>query len=124
VFKRTEEQENCIRLAATGEDLLIEALSGASKSTTLREIAKSQPNKRFLYIAYNKSVATEATETFPKNTTCKTIHSIAFGAIGYKYAKRLGNLNAYIASKELHTDTKTARIAIDAVITFARLLMR
>jgi hypothetical protein len=118
MFKLTEEQENCISLAATGEDLLIEALSGASKSTTLREIAKSQPNKRFLYIAYNKSVATEATETFPKNTTCKTIHSIAFGAIGYKYAKRLGNLNAYIASKELHTDTKTARIAIDAVNNF------
>jgi len=115
-MRLSEEQLNCIKLAATGEDLLIEALSGAAKSTTLREIAKSQPSKKFLYIAYNKSVATEATASFPRNTTCKTIHSIAYGAVGYKYTKRLSTSpNSFLVSKAIATDVKTARIAIDTV---------
>jgi len=112
----SEEQLENIAFGKTGKNLLINALSGAAKSTTLREIAKSQPNRRFLYIAYNKSVATEATASFPRNTTCKTIHSIAYGAVGYKYTKRLSTSpNSFLVSKAIGTDVKTARIAIDTV---------
>jgi len=115
----SEEQLNCIKLAATGEDLLIEALSGAAKSTTLREIAKSQLDKRILYVAFSKDVAVEARRTFPvKNTTSKTTHAIAYGVIGYKFQNRIGSPNSYLISKALHTDVKTARIAIDCVNNF------
>lgn len=98
-MKLTQEQLDIIAAAKTGESLIVEALAGTGKSSTCREIAKVVP-KLALYVAYNKSIADEAAKSFPANVTCKTMHSIAWGAIvrGTKYR---GKLKGFLDRREV-----------------------
>lgn len=86
----TDEQKRIVDLSKSmnkNEILAIQACAGSGKTSTLEEIALANPKQRFLYLAFNKSIATEAGEKFPKNVEAKTIHSLAFN-----YAKmRLGS---------------------------------
>lgn len=84
----TDEQNNIIDLALyhyESEDpilIKVEAVAGAAKTTTAVELTEQMPNDcHNLYLAYNKSIATEADMKFPKNTECKTTHSLAYNAI-------------------------------------------
>lgn len=36
----------------------------------------------FLYVTFNKAVAERGKSAFPRNVTCKTFHSLAFGSVG------------------------------------------
>ncbi|XP_068611609.1 F-box DNA helicase 1 [Brachionichthys hirsutus] len=63
----------------------IVAFAGTGKTTTLVKYAEQWPHLRFLYVAFNRSVATEAQRRFPKNVVCKTVHSLAFSEIGKSY---------------------------------------
>ncbi|XP_059182221.1 F-box DNA helicase 1 isoform X2 [Centropristis striata] len=63
----------------------IVAFAGTGKTTTLVKYAEQRPHLRFLYVAFNKSVASEARRRFPSNVACKTIHSLAFNDVGRKY---------------------------------------
>src|SRR6516225_8095891 len=87
--KPTAEQQAIIDAAISGGNLVIQAGAGTGKTSTLEMIARVL-TKKAIYIAYNKSIATEAATRFPDHVTCKTSHSLAFGAVGRKYAKRLG----------------------------------
>lgn len=81
-MKNTVEQNDII-LSSTGTDnMLIEACAGSGKSTTLRLIGEANPDKRGLYICFNKSAAVEAQRKMPSNITCKTTHSLAYAAFG------------------------------------------
>lgn len=86
----TDEQECIVDLSKRmdkNEILAIQACAGSGKTSTLEEIALANPKQRFLYLAFNKSIATEAKERFPKNVEARTIHSLAFA-----YARvRLGS---------------------------------
>lgn len=93
-MKLTQEQQYAVDLALTGEDLKIEAYAGAGKTSTLAAISLAMPTKRILYIAFNKSIAEEAKGRFPSNVTCKTTHSLAYGAVGHNYNNRLGFFKA------------------------------
>ena len=67
----------------TNFDLVINAVAGSGKTTTLVEYAKSRPaNSRILYLAFNKTVKTEAQQKFAKagvpNVKVETAHSLAF----------------------------------------------
>ncbi|XP_054608861.1 F-box DNA helicase 1 isoform X2 [Dunckerocampus dactyliophorus] len=74
----------------------IVAFAGTGKTTTLIKYAELRPELRFLYVAFNKSVASEASERFPNNVDCKTVHSLAYRDIGILYKKKLTfNLNAF-----------------------------
>ncbi|MEQ7008322.1 DEAD/DEAH box helicase family protein, partial [Actinopolymorpha sp. B17G11] len=59
-----------------------EAKAGAGKTTTLemlaRRIGRDNPDERIAYVAFNKSVQTEAESRMPANTEPRTGHSIAF----------------------------------------------
>jgi len=67
------------------EDIVtIIAPAGSGKTFTLVEIAKRLPDKEILYLAYNKAIEKEATRKFPKNTTVKTIHGLAYTTLGIK----------------------------------------
>ena len=59
----------------------ISAVAGASKTYTLTKIAESLPHTAQLYLAYNKAIATEASEKFPSYVQCKTTHSLAYTPI-------------------------------------------
>lgn len=77
----TDEQKRIVDLSKSmdkNEILAIQACAGSGKTSTLEEISLANPKQRFLYLAFNKSIATEAREKFPKNVEAKTIHSLAF----------------------------------------------
>ncbi|KAK2858783.1 hypothetical protein Q5P01_003403 [Channa striata] len=78
------------------------AFAGTGKTTTLVKFAEQRPHLRFLYVAFNKSVACEAQRRFPNNVDCKTVHSLAFCSVGTRYREKLTfNLKAFSISPVL-----------------------
>ncbi|XP_016299536.1 F-box DNA helicase 1-like isoform X1 [Sinocyclocheilus anshuiensis] len=71
----------------------IMAFAGTGKTTTLVKYAQQRSHMRFLYLAFNKSVAMQAQRSFPHNVECSTVHSMAFRAVGvrYKNMRKLSN---------------------------------
>lgn len=102
-IRPTAEQQAIIDAAPTGEHLTIEAGAGSGKTSTLKLVAAAMPNRRGVYLAYNKAIATDAEKSFPNNVTCKTAHSFAYGAVGRDYRDRLnaGRIPAYRAAQIL-----------------------
>ncbi|MEQ2159274.1 hypothetical protein GOODEAATRI_021185 [Goodea atripinnis] len=58
---------------------------GTGKTTTLVKYAALRPDLRFLYVAFNNSVACEARRRFPANVDCRTAHSLAYNDVGRRY---------------------------------------
>jgi superfamily I DNA/RNA helicase len=77
-MKPTEEQQAI--LDATGRVLLINARAGTGKTTTLRMIASAHPDRKILYLVFNRKAREEAEEKFPGNVRVRTVHSLAFEA--------------------------------------------
>ncbi|XP_076469328.1 F-box DNA helicase 1-like isoform X1 [Babylonia areolata] len=77
----------------SGEIIKVFAYAGTGKTTVLRRYTQMRPHLKFLLIVFNKSVCTHAQSTFPPNVTCRTGHSLAFAAVGRRYAAKK-NLNA------------------------------
>jgi superfamily I DNA/RNA helicase len=90
VLKLTDEQAYAVELAATGNPLKIEAFAGTGKTSTLKAIAEALPNKRIMYLAFNKMIADEASKKFPGNVQCRTSHSLAYREVGGAYGRRIG----------------------------------
>ncbi|MFT3703422.1 MAG: 3'-5' exonuclease [Agriterribacter sp.] len=110
----TTEQE---AVMATNHSLVINAVAGSGKTTTLIEYAKSRPaNSKILYIAFNKTVKTEAVQKFAAagipHVKVETAHSLAYDHVikfsnyqvvqGYKTYEWCDMLN--IATGDQHTD--------------------
>lgn len=78
----TDEQKAIIDFEG---DLKVNAVAGSGKTTTILEYAKQRPQKPILYLAFNKSVKTEAEQKLNKqgitNVTVETAHSLAFRQI-------------------------------------------
>ncbi|WP_073838950.1 UvrD-helicase domain-containing protein [Micromonospora sp. CB01531] len=85
----TPEQDAIVEGGLTGDDITIEAGAGTGKTSTLKLFARAAGRKRGAYLAYNKSIATDAAKEFPSTVVCKTAHSFAYGAVGRQYAHRL-----------------------------------
>lgn len=86
--------EQCEAVAYYGKQLPMKviAFAGAGKTSTLVTMAKQAPYRRGFYLAFNKSIATEAAGKFPSSVTAKTTHSVAFGAcirMGYDSDRKL-----------------------------------
>ena len=87
----TTEQQYIIDLAIEGHNLSIQAFAGAAKTSTCVMIAKAV-KKPSIYIAFNKSIATEAASRFPFHVDCRTLHSLAYEKIikpNYKLKNKL-----------------------------------
>ena len=102
---------------ATNHNLVINAVAGNGKTTTLIEYAKTRPaGSKILYLAFNKTVKSEAIQKFAGAGICnvkvETAHSLAFDHIikhsqyklvqGYKSYDLCELLN--ISTGERHTD--------------------
>lgn len=85
----TSEQKKIIDSQAN--ILIINAFAGTGKTSTLVAYAKSEPSWKILYIAYNRMMREEAERKFPNHVICKTLHSLAFDALGNQYASKIGN---------------------------------
>lgn len=87
----TTEQQQII--SAKG-NIVINAVAGSGKTTTLIEYAKSRPaGSRILYIAFNKSVKLEAQQKFAENgaphVVVETAHSLAYRQVVHRYGFRV-----------------------------------
>ncbi|KSU61701.1 exonuclease domain-containing protein [Rhodococcus qingshengii] len=80
-FDPTEEQARILDGFDTGADLVICALAGTGKTSTLKGIARIEaarnPGRHGLYLAFNRSVATEAKAHFPEQVQTSTAHAFA-----------------------------------------------
>jgi len=95
-FKRmTYEQYSIVNHDIREDEVIkINAFAGTGKTTTLIAYTEVRPHTRFLYLAYNKSIQKDAEARFPRNVTCRTIHSAAYKPCGVIYSKnrKLKNL--------------------------------
>ena len=84
--KLTQEQS---KVVSSKKDVIVNSVAGSGKTTTLIEYAKARPKSRILYLAFNKSVKTEAIEKFAEanvtNVIVETAHSLAYKNIVRKY---------------------------------------
>ncbi|NWU10632.1 FBH1 helicase, partial [Cephalopterus ornatus] len=91
--KLTHEQQRILNhRIEPGQIVKIMAFAGTGKTSTLAKYAEKFPELNFLYVAFNKAVAEKGKRVFPRNVTCKTFHSLAFGSVGKHYKER-GKLN-------------------------------
>ncbi len=110
----TPEQE---RILQTDGNLVINAVAGSGKTTTLIAYAGTRPaQSRILYLAFNRTVRAEAQQKFAaaglSNVTVATAHSLAFDYVvkrsnyqvvaGYKSYELCGLLG--IDTGDRHTD--------------------
>ena len=119
-IKPTAEQEVVARsIVQKGQVMLINAYAGSGKTETLRLIAERHPEMKFTYLCYNKDTAEKAKKRFPSNTSCRTIHSLAFAAVGRYFKKDFRVPSA----KEVMLKFKVkqpfvAVLAIEAVVAY------
>lgn len=97
-FTRTEEQQKTVDLAMEGEDLIVNAFAGASKTTTLTMIANEKHEmggEVGMYLAFNKAIANEAQDRFPTSVECKTVHSLAYSKTPKALKNKLNNTRVF-----------------------------
>lgn len=88
-FPPTPEQQFAVEQFLSGETLAINAYAGTGKTSTLLLLAEAAGRKRGQYVAFNKSIVTEAQGKFPRNVAANTAHSLAFRAVGRNMSHRL-----------------------------------
>lgn len=94
-FKLTHEQERFVRRdVRPGELIKVQAFAGTGKTRSLLAYAERRPNKRFLYIAFNKAAADEARRRFPDHVQCRTMHSVALCQVVRTAGQDIGDLRA------------------------------
>lgn len=104
-FKPTEEQEAIIAAAQTTTDnLIVEALAGAAKTSTLVMVAAALPDIKILCLAFNKKIAVEMQERLPKNCTAMTLNSLGHRVWADCLGKRI------ILDKDKNYDNLTALV--------------
>lgn len=86
----TKQQEDIIqrsKLMQNDDILKIEACAGSGKTFTLVQIACANPDKKFLYLAFNRAIVKSAQNKFPQNVTILTTHALAYRAIVQRFFK-------------------------------------
>ena len=104
-FPPTDQQKAIVDAVLTGENTVARALAGTGKTSTLQLIArrlqKEQPNKRIIYVAFNKSIQLEADAKMPGNVESRTADSIAYRASDKKIRAKMNNKNALVKIKDI-----------------------
>ena len=98
----TDEQEAVLAHAGTSKDIVVEALAGTGKTSTLRMFAQASQGRKGQYLAFNRAIVNEASSTFPANVSCRTAHQLAYAGIGHRYRNRINGprvRNADIAER-------------------------
>ncbi len=86
----TDEQRAILHHRFAPEEVVkVLAFAGTGKTTTLLHFARSRPSWRFLYVAFNRSVQEHAGRVFPEHVECRTVHSLAWNATGWRFRHKL-----------------------------------
>ena len=85
----TKEQINIIN--CNDPIIVVNALAGCSKTTTILEWCRKRPHLKILYIVFSKAMADEAKRSFKdlRNVEVRTTHSLAYKSFGVKYKHKL-----------------------------------
>ena len=95
--------------------LAVDAFAGSGKTTTLVDYACARPDRRILYLAFNRSVANQAKERFPSHVSCRTTHSLAYAVKGRLYDGKLGNAQPFEVAQFSRCNPRRARIILDTL---------
>ncbi|HKL47956.1 MAG TPA: UvrD-helicase domain-containing protein [Candidatus Izemoplasmatales bacterium] len=96
----TDEQEDHVHAIMSGQNYAIQAPPGSGKTFLLLAIARQlQHSGNGLSISFNKLLAKEASTKFHKKVDCRTGHSLAYRAIGYKYRSRLKKITGKLLAE-------------------------
>ncbi|WP_420123876.1 AAA family ATPase [Nakamurella sp.] len=87
--KPTDEQAAAVDAFVARKSLVLVAVAGAGKTSTLRMAAEAAPDRRCVYVAYNKALAEEAKTSMPGNVKASTAHSLAYRDVGHRFKHRL-----------------------------------
>lgn len=94
--------------------IVVTALAGTGKTTTLRALAADSPRRPGVYLAFNKSVVLESEGKFPDAVEVTTAHSLAYQAVGRAYAHRLpGNGSRRLSAQEMARRLKVRALSLD-----------
>ena len=80
-FTPTKQQLDILEAFKNTRVLKVNAVAGSGKTSTLELLAEAN-QKPSLLLAFNKSIADEASRRFPKHVSCRTINSLAFAEFG------------------------------------------
>jgi hypothetical protein len=90
ILEATEEQTAIIDQAMKSPtNLLINALAGAAKTSTLRFLCKYMPVEPVLSLAFNKRIADEMAKVLPGHVRAATMNSVGHRVWGAAIGKRL-----------------------------------
>lgn len=86
----TPQQSAIFATAQDSENLIIEAVAGSGKTSTIVELMYYLgSNLRVLFLAFNKAIATELASRIPKNAEACTLHSLGYKALAKTVRGRL-----------------------------------
>lgn len=96
-MKITKQQQEILNSVQQHKVIKINAFAGTGKTTTLKLISQTYANKKILYLAFNSAIKNEASGFFPSNTSVKTTHGLAYGAVKKNSNIDLDNIINYRA---------------------------
>lgn len=100
----TAEQSAIIAAAASKASIMVNALAGTGKTTTLTMLAEALPKEPILALAFNKKIKEELAERFPSNFTIMTMNGLGHKA----WAGLLNKKKLFIDDKKLSRLTTEA----------------
>jgi F-box protein 18 (helicase) len=119
MMQLTKEQQAVIDAKlAPGEMLKTRAYAGTGKTSTKVAYARANPALSMLYLAFNKTVATEAASKFPGNVRAKTAHALAWASKGRDYANIASNVRFFHVTKRLKIDVYAATLVCQTLDNF------
>ncbi|RZJ45884.1 MAG: hypothetical protein EON86_00515 [Brevundimonas sp.] len=98
--KPTGEQVAALDGFGTGGSLRINAFAGSGKTSTLQMLAHSS-ERRGQYIAFNRSIVTDAKTKFPQTVNCSTTHGLAYRAIAGGFGGNNEKMTGRISAQKL-----------------------
>jgi len=104
----TPEQSAIIAAAKRPESLIVNALAGTGKTTTLTMLAKALPPEPALALAFNKKIKEELEKRFPSNFTVMTMNGLGHRAWAFTINKKRMLIDA----------NKIGRLTTDALKAF------
>lgn len=111
-FSPTLEQVSIMAAAGRGENLMVNAMAGCAKTTTLTLMAKAMPLRPSLALAFNVKIKKELESRFPSHFDVKTLNGLGHAAWGRAIGKRcsveekkIGNLLKQVLKDENIKDT-------------------
>lgn len=84
----TPEQSAIIEAATQPQSLIVNALAGTGKTTTLTMLARALPAEPALALAFNKKIKEELEKRFPKNFSVMTMNGLGHRAWSFTINKK------------------------------------